>query len=246
MIGIKIADLKLLVSRMRTLKTSFLTVNCFAEKNSMNLFLILIIYRLFRLIVGFFNDNLDYFTNLDYDYFGAPWMEGGFEGYPEEKLWKTGNGGFSLRRVSTFISILEQILSSQKGKMPVFKTIPNSPKAVIKNFGIRNNLKHYIKKAPGEDIFWCVYVPQIFNQSEFYIADTITAAHYAFEVLPRFSFMTRLRTGNHPWAVIIGKVMILLSGRITYFEFKYFKFLPLNLLELQMLSLICYSCFEYA
>ena len=68
-----------------------------------------------------FNDNLDYFTNLDYDYFGAPWMEGGFEGYPEEKLWKTGNGGFSLRRISTFISILEQILSSQKGKCPFSK-----------------------------------------------------------------------------------------------------------------------------
>ena len=150
-----------------------------------------------------FNDNLDYFTNLDYDYFGAPWMEGGFEGYPEEKLWKTGNGGFSLRRISTFISILEQILSSQKGKMPVFKTIPNSPKDVIKNFGIRNNLKHYIKKAPGEDIFWCVYVPQIFNQSEFYIADTITAAHYAFEVLPRFLYdeitKGKLPMGCHNW-----------------------------------------------
>ena len=150
-----------------------------------------------------FEDKLDYFSELGLDYIGAPWMLGGFDGCPEEKLWKTGNGGFSLRKVSTFISILEQIESNQKGKMPVFKIVPKSTKAIIKNLGIRNNLKHYIKEAPGEDIFWCTYVPKIFNPSEFKIADTVTAAHYAFEVLPRFLFERvtngRLPMGCHNW-----------------------------------------------
>lgn len=150
-----------------------------------------------------FEDKIDYFTSLGLDYIGAPWMVDGFDGYPKEKLWKTGNGGFSLRKVSTFISILEQIESSQKGKMPVFKIVPKSPKAVIKNWGIRNNLNHYIKEAPGEDIFWCTYVPKIFNQSEFNIADPLTAAHYAFEVLPRFLFEKvthgKLPMGCHNW-----------------------------------------------
>lgn len=150
-----------------------------------------------------FEDKLDYFTNLGLDYIGAPWMVGGFDGYPEEKLWKTGNGGFSLRRVSTFISILEQIEYNQKGKIPVFKTDQKSLKAIIKNFGIRNNLKHYLKKAPGEDIFWSIYVPQIFKQSEFKIADPVTASHYAFEVLPRFLFEKvmngKLPMGCHNW-----------------------------------------------
>ena len=150
-----------------------------------------------------FEDKLDYFANLGLDYIGAPWMVGGFDGYPKEKLWKTGNGGFSLRRVSTFISILEQIESSQKGKMPVFKIVPKSPKAIIKNWGIRNNLNHYIKEAPGEDIFWCTYVPKIFDQSEFNIADPVIASHYAFEVLPRFLFEKvthgKLPMGCHNW-----------------------------------------------
>jgi hypothetical protein len=150
-----------------------------------------------------FEDKLDYFTSLGHDYIGAPWMVGGFDGYPEEKLWKTGNGGFSLRRVSSFISILEQIEHTPKGKMAVFKSNHRSPKAIIKNLGIRNNLNHYIKEAPGEDIFWCTYVPKIFNPSEFKIADTVTAAHYAFEVLPQFLFEKvtngKLPMGCHNW-----------------------------------------------
>ena len=150
-----------------------------------------------------FEDKIDYFTNLGLDYIGAPWMVGGFDGHPEEKLWKTGNGGFSLRKVSTFISILERIESSQKGKRPVFKMAPKSPKAIFKNWGIRNNLNHYIKEAPGEDIFWCTYVPKIFDQSEFRIADPVTAAQYAFEVLPRFLFEKvtnrKLPMGCHNW-----------------------------------------------
>ena len=150
-----------------------------------------------------FEDKIDYFINLGLDYIGAPWMEGGFDGNPKEKLWKTGNGGFSLRKVSSFISILEQIKYSQKGKLPVFKSDQISPKALIKNFGIRNNLQHFIKEAPGEDIFWCIYVPQIFNQTDFKIADTTTAAHYSFEVLPEFLFNQitekHLPMGCHNW-----------------------------------------------
>lgn len=150
-----------------------------------------------------FEDKIDYFTNLGLDYIGAPWMEGGFDGHPIKKLWKTGNGGFSLRKVSSFISTLEKIEYTPKGKMAVFKSKQRSPKGIIKNFGIRNNLKHYIKEAPGEDIFWSVYVPQIFNQSDFKIADPVTASHYAFEVLPRFLFEKvtngKLPMGCHNW-----------------------------------------------
>ena len=150
-----------------------------------------------------FEDKIDYFTNLGFDYIGAPWMVGGFDGCPEEIMWKTGNGGFSLRKVSSFISILEQIEYTPKGKMVVFKSNQRSPKAIIKNFGIRNNLKHYIKEAPGEDIFWSIYIPEIFSADQFKIADPETAARYSFEVLPEFLFreVTKgsLPMGCHNW-----------------------------------------------
>ena len=68
-----------------------------------------------------FNDNLDYFTNLDYDYFGAPWMEGGFDGYPEEKLWKTGNGGFSFVEFRLLFQSWNKLNLVKKGKCPFSK-----------------------------------------------------------------------------------------------------------------------------
>ena len=49
-----------------------------------------------------FDDNLDYFMSLGYDYIGAPWMKVNAE---ENKviLDGCGNGGFSLRNVDKFI-----------------------------------------------------------------------------------------------------------------------------------------------
>ena len=46
-----------------------------------------------------FEDNLEYFMSLDYDYFGAPWVtiEDG-----NVTVTKCGNGGFSLRKVAKF------------------------------------------------------------------------------------------------------------------------------------------------
>lgn len=46
-----------------------------------------------------FEDNLDYFMGLGYDYYGAPWPHHGD---------MIGNGGFSLRRVSKMLEITEK------------------------------------------------------------------------------------------------------------------------------------------
>ena len=150
-----------------------------------------------------FEDKLDYFSKLGLDYIGAPWMVDGFDGKPKEQLWKVGNGGFSLRKVKTFKSIIKQIESSPKGKVPVFKYKKITLKGIIKNFGFRNNLKHYINESPGEDIFWSIYVPNVFSTEQFKIADPFTAASYSFEVLPDFLFreITKgiLPMGCHNW-----------------------------------------------
>ena len=150
-----------------------------------------------------FEDKIDYFASLGFDYIGAPWMEGGFDGNPQQKLWKVGNGGFSLRKVGTFLSIIDTIENGPEGKTPVFKNRRWGIKGVLKNLGIRNNLKHYVEEAPGEDIFWSIYVTQVFGNDIFKIADPKTAAHYSFEVHPEFLFreITRgqLPMGCHNW-----------------------------------------------
>lgn len=48
-----------------------------------------------------FQDNLDYFINLDYDYYGAPWVW-------SNVYKRVGNGGLSLRKISAFIENLEE------------------------------------------------------------------------------------------------------------------------------------------
>ena len=150
-----------------------------------------------------FEDRLNEFMSMGFDYIGAPWMKNGFEGKPEPKLWKVGNGGFSLRRVRSFLSIINKINDTKKGVLPVFQDLRKGLVGKIKNSGIRNNLRHYIKNPPGEDIFWAHYVTKIFDQNEFKVADTVTAAHYSFEVLPQFLFdeitKGKLPMGCHNW-----------------------------------------------
>ena len=150
-----------------------------------------------------FEDRLDYFLSCGFDYIGAPWMKNGFEGKPQPEIWKVGNGGFSLRNVQTFLSILEAIKKGKKGRIPVFKDLRTGIYRKLKNNGIRNNLKHYIKNPPGEDIFWSIYVPEVFSESEFRIADHQTASSYSFEVFPQFLFEEitsgELPMGCHAW-----------------------------------------------
>jgi hypothetical protein len=150
-----------------------------------------------------FEDQLDDYTSRGFDYIGAPWMKNGFEGKPEPELWKVGNGGFSLRKVNSFLSIIDQIQKTEKGEFPVFQDLGEGIIRTLKNKGIRNNLKHYIKNPPGEDIFWSIYVPMVFSENEFNVADTETAAHYSFETLPQFLYEKvtnqNLPMGCHNW-----------------------------------------------
>lgn len=150
-----------------------------------------------------FEDKLDHFAASGLDYIGAPWMKNGFEGKSEPELWKVGNGGFSLRKVSSFLSVINQIESTKKGTKPVFQNLRKGIIGFIKNRGIRNNLRHYIKNPPGEDIFWSIYVPMIFSENEFHVADTGTAAHYSFETLPQYLYEKvtnqNLPMGCHNW-----------------------------------------------
>lgn len=53
-----------------------------------------------------FRDDLDNFCAMGYDYIGAPWPR--MRGIPEDGV---GNGGFSLRKLSTFMRLTRQLRS---------------------------------------------------------------------------------------------------------------------------------------
>lgn len=65
---------------------------------------------IYQLDAYVFEDRLAYFCNTGYDYIGAPWLYGVFNytnGNP--RIMHVGNGGLSLRRVSSFIQILDEL-----------------------------------------------------------------------------------------------------------------------------------------
>ena len=67
----------------------------------------ILIYQLDAFV---FSDRLLYFCNLGYDYIGAPWLHGMFNYKDtEHAIWYVGNGGLSLRRVDSFIQIIDKI-----------------------------------------------------------------------------------------------------------------------------------------
>jgi hypothetical protein len=52
-----------------------------------------------------FEDKLDYFMNLGYDWYGAPWRAYDCAFWGKERKTSVGNGGLSLRKVSKMIDV---------------------------------------------------------------------------------------------------------------------------------------------
>jgi hypothetical protein len=62
---------------------------------------------IYQLDCWVFDDNLDYFTSLDLDYIGAPWITIDTE-KNTAALSKCGNGGFSLRKIDKFVEVCKK------------------------------------------------------------------------------------------------------------------------------------------
>jgi len=129
-----------------------------------------------------FSDQLSYWCSLNYDYIGAPWIEGDWRDKFDRstigklrKMWGkgdeyVGNGGFSLRKVKKTLSVLK------------FLHI------------LAERWENY------EDIFWGLAVPA-FNPF-FKVPDMNIALKFSFETNPRECFMKndfKLPFGCHAW-----------------------------------------------
>jgi Protein of unknown function (DUF5672) len=154
-----------------------------------------------------FSGDLSPFTAKPYDYWGAPWV--GFELINYKFLrpvlpffhkyrrlrflrkwfgprYLVGNGGFSLRRVSSFARFTRE------------------HREFIDRF--EAGYDTWIKggaKSMMEDVFWCLYVPASFP--DFRIAPWREAKHFAFEMSPREVYTmngNKLPFGCHAFAKV--------------------------------------------
>ncbi|GAB3195604.1 hypothetical protein ABID22_001542 [Pontibacter aydingkolensis] len=169
----------------------------------------LLIYQLDAYV---FKDELEYWCRKDYDYIGAPWLEG-LTDNSSTTLIGVGNGGFSLHKISSAIKVLKKlklilpILESCENtvlynRLPFLKWVTRL--LLLKMLFRINNQKYILKLSKSdetyEDIFWGRYIPATFQ--EFNIAGVGDAIKFSFEVNPKYLYQLNneeLPFGCHAW-----------------------------------------------
>jgi len=165
---------------------------------------------LYQLDAWIFRDELAYWCQKGYDYIGAPWFEycGSYEN--GNKLWTVGNGGFSLRRIPSFLNIFyckEPFfkICELKTLYPQGKTFIKKVRRIIviylKSSGLKNNNRFFIKKwTANEDGFWCLFYQK--SKRPLKIPKCEEAINFSFEKSPKYLYELnerKLPFGCHGW-----------------------------------------------
>ena len=118
---------------------------------------------IYQLDAYVFEDRLDYWCNLGYDYIGGPWLCSWSNEVENLDHWEVGNGGFSLRRIGSFINILtdKKVLNKP---LKSYKRLCHENQQRLKHkpylrlwylfravCGYHNTLDYFIKRNGQED-----------------------------------------------------------------------------------------------
>jgi hypothetical protein len=144
-----------------------------------------------------FRDALLDWCDAGYDYIGPPWLVS--PDTPHITEAKVGNGGFSLRRVRSFLRVLDS---------PRYFVDPSAfasrPRRILKRFLPFNDVHWHIRLARRggvhEDRFWAEYARHY--DPAFRIAPVEVALRFAFEAEPRRCFERigrQMPFGCHRW-----------------------------------------------
>lgn len=157
---------------------------------------------IYQLDAWVFKDELQYWCNQGYDYIGAPWFK--HYGTHEEgnKLWRCGNGGFSLRKVEKFI----QCTSPNVPVYTIWGITSHANRHVLRNlfryFRYPNNMKWFINHLAStwEDGFFCCDLSETSHALK--CPKPEIAAKFSFESSPSHLFSLtggELPFGCHAW-----------------------------------------------
>jgi hypothetical protein len=158
-----------------------------------------------------FSDRLADWCQAGYDYIGAPWLISPDTPHITES--KVGNGGFSLRRVSSFL----RVLSSQEyfvdpdeywrryaARSGPIQRLLNMPRKFLKRLTAFNDVRWHVRWALRDDVhedrFWSEFATKY--EPSFRIAPVDVAMRFAFEAEPRACFERigrRMPFGAHRW-----------------------------------------------
>lgn len=163
----------------------------------------MLIYQLDAFV---FHDELDEWCNKGYDYIGAPWFDNYMSYEERAKLWKVGNGGFSLRKINTFLNILstKRPILRYKDLYERYKKYPLKVRywCIFKAFlGWHNTIDYYVSEyVDQEDLFWTQYIPSL--GFIMMIPTPKQAIAFSFERSPAYLYKLNNRQlpfGCHAW-----------------------------------------------
>lgn len=159
---------------------------------------------IYQLDVLVFSNQLMYWCRQGYDYIGAPFINSIIGKFSHKKGYPVsgGNGGFSLRKVSTFLKVLD-IAEKQISR--------NSGNSLFRKWWFLSALligkshKIWLNAPPSdypfhEDGFWSYEAPKYYPK--FKVAPLKESLKFSFEKFPRKCFKlnnNQLPFGCHAW-----------------------------------------------
>jgi hypothetical protein len=159
-----------------------------------------------------FSDQLLEWCETGFDYIGAPWFRSKSD--PEKGFSRVGNGGLSLRKVRSFVKVIESKRYTQEpvsylkdlclARPPDLGELPGV-KRILKRLSVLHDaqkgvdwyMTHY---TLNEDHFWSDRAKLFYP--DFKIAPVDVALRFSFEGFPRYCFdqnNRRLPFGCHGW-----------------------------------------------
>jgi hypothetical protein len=171
----------------------------------------MLVYQLDCLV---FSDELAAWCERGYDYIGAPLFRD--PGHADAGFSRTGNGGFSLRRIRAFLDVLEGNSGTVPPsyvrlfhlRIPDLVHNPRGLRTAVKRLRIVRDLRRGVpwytaNYSLNEDLFWSDRAPLL--RRTFSIAPVEEALRFAFERHPRYCYERNgrhLPFGTHAWAAM--------------------------------------------
>jgi Protein of unknown function (DUF5672) len=162
-----------------------------------------------------FSGGLEEWCRAGWDYVGAPWFEN-FSQHPAGDLWAVGNGGLSLRKVSSALAVLTSTKrpvndpewhgsqTRRFNSIPALRRLLVSFRTFVFRCGYHNNARwmmRELKKQPfQEDCFWSFHAKELVPN--FRIPTPQQAVAFGIDAFPRLAFEQnsgRLPFGCHGW-----------------------------------------------
>jgi hypothetical protein len=158
-------------------------------------------------------DRLEEWCERDLDYVGAPWLH--CEDSPWVNVPRVGNGGFSLRKIASFLKVINSTRLQESPAEYWERFAASRPRPVryaniwrkyLKHLRVFNGARWQMRCWSGrgnqinEDYFWSDEAVKFYP--EFKVASVETGLQFAFEVAPKRCLQLnngKLPFGCHAW-----------------------------------------------